>query len=135
MDFQIRNFVEILTCSLLTLLSFIFSVLALFVLVHYIRRRYKLYKEIKRIPRNLLILQGYKNLLKNLKLKCIINNFIVVILMIEIAQNACQIILFLPSWIIDFLFECPLYLEPQYFILFHTSHSLYPVINSCIIYS
>ena len=115
-----------------SLLPLPFCVLALFALVYYIRRRYKLYKEIKRIPKNLLILEEYKNHLKNLKLKCIINNFIIVILMIEIAQNVLQFILYFPSWIIDFLKECPLYWELLYYsiLLFPTiRYSLIPVLS------
>ena len=106
------------------ILSPVFCVLALFALVYYIRRRYKLYREIKRIPRNLLILEEYKNHLKNLKLKCIINNFIIIILMIEIVQNVCQFIFYFPARIIDFLLECPLYLELHYY-----SNMLFPIIR------
>ena len=107
--------VNLVETSIYSVLIILFCVLALFVLVYYIRRRYKLYKEIKRIPKNLLILEEYKNHLKNLKLKCIINNFIIVILIIEIAQNVFQFILYFPTQIIDFLVECPLYLELQYY--------------------
>ena len=106
-----------------SLLPLPFCVLALFALVYYIRRRYKLYKEIKRIPRNLLILEEYKNHLKNLKLKCIINNFIIIILMIEIVQNVLQFIIFFPGRIIDFLKECPLYLE----LLFYSNMLYLPI--------
>ena len=129
MDMSYVNEVETFTYSLL---PFPFCVLALFTLVYYIRRKYKLYKEIKRIPKDLLILEEYKNLIKNLKLKCIINNFIIVILMIEIAQNLCQIIVFLPDWIVDFLDECPLYLELHYysFLLFlPTRYTLIPILS------
>ena len=135
MDFQIMDNVidfQILAYSLLTLLSFIFCVLALFALVYYIRRRYKLYKEINMIPQNLLILEEYKNYLKNLKLKCIISNFIIVILLIEIVQNVFQFIAYFPSWMIYFLEECPLYLELQYysFLLYlPIRYSLVPVLS------
>ena len=115
MDFQIMNYVSIVEILTFIILSPVFCVLALFALVYYIRRRYKLYKEIKRIPQDLLISEEYKNHLKNLKLKCIISNFIIVILLIEIAQNVCQFIIYFPSWIIDFLEECPLYLELQFY--------------------
>ena len=111
-----------------SLLTLPFCVLALFALVYYIRRRYKLYKEIKRIPKNLLILEEYKNYLKNLKLKCIINNFIIVILMIEIAQNVFQFIIYFPDWIIDFLDESPLYWELIYY-----SYLLYPAIRYSLV--
>ena len=114
MDRQIISYVIVVELAN-SLLPLPFCVLALFVLVYYIRRRYKLYKEIKRIPQDLLILEEYKNHLKNLKLKCIINNFIIVILLIEIAQNVFQFIKYFPIQIIDFLEECPLYLELQYY--------------------
>ena len=94
-----------------------FCLLALFTLVYYIRRRYKLYKEIKRIPKNLLILEEYKNHLKNLKLKCIINNFIIVILIIEIALNMLQFIIFFPVMMIEYVLECTLYWELQFYSL------------------
>ena len=77
---------------ILLILSIIFCVLVLFVLVYYIRRRYKLYKEINRMPQELLIMESYRNHLKNLKMKCNINNFIIVILVIEFIQSFCQII-------------------------------------------
>ena len=101
--------------SIYSAVSFVFCILALFVLVYYIRRRYKLYKEIKRIPKNLLILEEYKNHLKNLKLKCIINNFITVILLIEIVLNVSQMMMYFPYWIIHYLKEFPLYKELQYY--------------------
>ena len=82
-----------------SILCIIFCVLALFVFVYHIRRRYKLYKEINRIPQDLLILEEYKNLLKNLKIKCIINNFIIVILSIEIILNLGRIFVFFKSLI------------------------------------
>ena len=116
----------------ISVLPLLFCVLALFVLVYYIRRRYKLYKEIKRIPKDLLILENYKNHLKNLKLKCIINNFIIVILLIEIAQNVFQFIIFFPFWIINFLVESPLYWELQnYSSLLYLSirYSVVPVLS------
>ena len=132
MDFQIMRDVTTVEQLTYSLISFIFCVLALFVLVYYIRRRYKLYKEIKRIPRNLLILEEYKNHLKNLKLKCIINNFIIIILMIEIALNVCQFIVYFPDWNIDFVAESPLYWELQYYsilLFLPIRYSLVPVLS------
>ena len=81
---------------ILLILSIIFCVLVLFVLVYYIRRRYNLYKEINRIPQELLIMESYRNHLKNLKLKCFINNFIIVILVMEFILNLCQFIYYFP---------------------------------------
>ena len=80
MDTQTINTVYVAIILILSILCLIFCVLALFVLVYYIRRRYKLYKETNRIPQELLIKESYRNYLKNLKIKCNINNFIIVIL-------------------------------------------------------
>ena len=76
-----------------------FCLLTLFALVYYIRRRYKLYREIKRIPQELLFKESYKNYLKNLKIKCIIHNFIIVILVLEFVQNIGEVIFIIPNWI------------------------------------
>ena len=84
--------VNVASLLISSILSIIFCVLVLFVLVYYIRRRYKLYKEINRIPQVLLIKESYRNHLKNLKIKCIINNFVIVILIMEIILNLCQFI-------------------------------------------
>ena len=86
-----------------SILSIIFCTLALFVLVYYIRRRYKLYKEINRIPQELLIKESYRNHLKNLKIKCFINNFIIVIVIMEFLQYLCQLIYNFPYYINRFV--------------------------------
>ena len=96
------NTVEVV---ILSIFSTIFCLLALFVLVYYIRRRYKLYKEINRIPQELLIMESYRNHLKNLKIKCIINNFIIVILVMELIQYFGQILMYSPYVIEYFVKE------------------------------
>ena len=93
---QIFNTANTVEAVILSILSLIFCVLVLFVLVYYIRRRYKLYKEINRIPQELLILESYKNHLKNLKITCIINNFILVILVMELLLYFGQILMYSP---------------------------------------
>ena len=77
-------------------------------------------------------MEEYENYLKNLKLKCIINNFIIAILLIEIAQNLCQFIAYFPARIIDFLEEYPFYWELEFYsaLLFLTiRYSLVPVLS------
>ena len=96
------NNTELIIYSLFPL---IFCILALFVLLYYIRRRYKLYKGINGSPSELLKMQSYKNHLKNLKIKCIINNFIIVIIAIELVQNLGQFMAYLPSWNLVFNIE------------------------------
>ena len=105
MDPQIFHTVNTFGELISTFLSIIFFVLTLFVLVYYIRRRYKPFKEINRIPQELLIKESYRNYLKNLKLKCIINNFIIVILVMECIENLGQILTYFPSVILYFVKE------------------------------
>ena len=105
MNTQIINTANTVDVVILSILSTIFCVLALFVLVYYIRRRYKLYKEINRIPQELLIMESYRNHLKNLKIKCIINNLIIVILVMEFIQNFGQIFTYSPFVIAYFVKE------------------------------
>ena len=90
MDTQTIVTVNVAIVLIYSILPLIFCILALFVLVYYIRRRYKLHKEINRIPQELLIKESYRNHLKNLKIKCIINNFIIIIVVVEFIQNLCQ---------------------------------------------
>ena len=92
MDTQSIKTLNAATVLISSILCLIFCVFALFVLVYYKRRRYKLYKEINRIPQELLIREFYRNHLKNLKIMCIINNFIIVILVIEFILNLCEFI-------------------------------------------
>ena len=68
----------------------------------YIRRRYRLSREIKRFPFNLLWKESSKNRLKNLRIKCIICNFIILILLLEFLQNISYVTFLLPDWFIRF---------------------------------
>ena len=113
-----------------------FCSLTLFVFVHYIRRRHKLYQEIKRIPQELVHKESYKNHLKNLKLKCIIHNFIILILMLEFVRSLGYIICFLPNWFIDFAHESTDMLNFQlnmqkisYFLLRPLAYSFVPLLS------
>ena len=64
-----------------------------------------MYKEINRIPQELLIMESYRNHLKNLKTKCIINNFIIVILVMEFSLYFGQILMYYPYAIAYFVKE------------------------------
>ena len=134
MDTQTINTVTAASLLILFLLSMIFFVLVLFVLVYYIRRRYKLYKEIDRIPQELLIKETYRNHLKNLKIKCFINNFIIVILVMEFILNLYQFIYNFPYvinyFVKDYNFNFFMEVE-KYFNLVYISiyYSLVPVLS------
>ena len=82
-----------------TILPIPFCFLTLFILIYYIRRRCSLYQEIKRIPRELLLMQSYQNHLKNLSIMAIINNFIIAILLFELIQNISFSMRRLPLWV------------------------------------
>ena len=66
---------------------FTFCVFALVVLFYYAQRRYNLYKEIQGISRDQLWYTSYQNHFKNLKIKAMIANFIIIIILLEIANN------------------------------------------------
>ena len=129
MDPRFINTVEIVVIIIYSILSSIFTLLILFVLVYYIRRRYKLYKEIHRIPQELLIMESYRNHLKNLKIRCTINNFVIIILMMEIMLNLSQILMNFPYLITQLVKEynpvllseiqnySPLFSSPIYYSL------------------
>ena len=90
---------------LLSIISFPLCILTLFVLVYYVLRRYKLYRVIKRFPQELLLKESYRNQLKNLRLKSIIHNFVIIILVLEFVHIIGFILSSLPSWFIYFAKE------------------------------
>ena len=134
MDTQTINTVYTVIVLISSIFSFIFCVLILFVLVYYIRRGYKLYKEINRIPRELLIMETYRNHLKNLKIKCFINNFIIVIVIMEFMQNLCQFIHYIPYYINyilkDFNFSPFMELEIYSYLVYKSIYfSIVPILS------
>ena len=90
--FSYSSYVVTVTEIIEFFLTFTFLVLASLVLMYYIRRRYNLYKEIREITLEQLWQPSYKNHLKNLKIKSMITNFIIIILIIEIANNSAEFI-------------------------------------------
>ena len=82
-----------------TILPIPFCFLTLFALVYYIRRRYILYKEKKNIPSRLQSMESYQNHVKNLTIMGVINNFIIIILVLELFQNISFSIRRLPRWV------------------------------------
>ena len=113
----------------------VFCILTVFVLIYYIRRRYRLYQEIKRVPKDLLILQPYQNYLKNLKIKCSINNFVIIVLLIELAENIFFVVIVIYDYGLGLdkennthLFSDRLYLLFNYLLLV-TNISLVPVLS------
>ena len=134
---QIINTANTVEVVIYSILSTIFCVLVLFVLVYYIRRRYKRRKEINRIPQELLIKESYRNHLKNLKIKCIINNFVIVILVMEFLMYLGQILMYYPYMIEYFAKEFNIHFLKElqnYSFLFYipSFYSLVPVLSMLI---
>ena len=69
-----------------------FCFFSLIILVYYIRRRYHLYLEMKAITTEQLWFPNFQNHLKNLKIKAMIANFVMIILLVEIGTRVCFII-------------------------------------------
>ena len=68
------------------ILSIIFCFFSLIILVYYIRRRYHLYLEMKTITAEQLWFLSFQNHLKNLRIKAMIANFVMIILLIEMGS-------------------------------------------------
>lgn len=79
-----------------------FLLVTLLVLGYYIRKRYRLYQEIKRVPPGLLFMENYKNHLKNLKVKSMVSTVIIVILIVEFLYNVTYILSKFPIWLSQF---------------------------------
>ena len=60
-----------------------FCFFSLIILVYYVRRRYHLYLEMKAITTEQLWFPNFQNHLKNLKIKALIANFVMIILLVE----------------------------------------------------
>ena len=75
------------TLIFLAIVCFSFCLLASTLLIYYSRLRYNLRLSIRGFPRENLWKISYQNHIKNLKIKCTIANFAIIILLIEIANN------------------------------------------------
>ena len=123
----------------IALLPIPFCLLTLFVLAYYVRRRYRLYQEKERIPRDLLVLASYTNHLKNLKIHCFITNFIIVILVLEFVQNMGEVVYTLLSWVKIFDLEVhtsvyeiiplPAIRDVTYHLTFPLRFSIVPILS------
>lgn len=72
---------------IIVILCFSFCLLASVVLIYYVRRRYLLHLDIKSISQDELMLQPFQNHRKNLRIKALISNFIIVIVLVEIVLS------------------------------------------------
>ena len=70
----------------------VLTVLTVGILFHYIRRTYRIRKEIKRIATEKQWYPNFQNHLKNLKTKTMISNFIIIIVFIEFVNGTVRIL-------------------------------------------
>ena len=96
----------VLSCTSLT-----FCLLALVILCYFARRRFLLTRDIKEISKDDLINPCYQNHLKNLKIKSMIANFIIVIVIFEIIYNFSNLIFFFPIQNTEFLKIDPVFVK------------------------
>ena len=95
----IVSFSKIVTDFILSFATFTFCVLATIVLIYFIRRRYHLYWEIRQITIEQLWNPCFQNHLKNLKIKCMITNFVLIILFVEIVNNFLSFFDCFKAWV------------------------------------
>ena len=87
----------IIELSIIIVLCFSFFLLASVVLIYYVRRRYLLYLDIKSISQDELMLQSFQNHRENLRIKALISNFIIVIVLVEIVYSLSISFSYMPS--------------------------------------
>ena len=87
---------------ILTVVPLPFCLMTVVVLGYFIRMRYKLYQEIRKVSVEALFKQSYKNHLKNLKIRSMIANAIIGVLILEFLQNIFYVIYLLPDWTLIF---------------------------------
>ena len=74
-----------------------FCLLVIIVLIYYVRKRFLLHKDIKFIRLENLGRISYENHLKNLQIKAVLSNFIIIILLLELKNNISSLIVFFPT--------------------------------------
>ena len=96
----------VLSCT-----SLAFCILALVILCYFARRRFLLARDIRDISKDDLINPCYQNHLKNLQIKSMIANFIIVIVIFEILYNFSSLIVFFPIQNTRFLMIDPVFVK------------------------
>ena len=84
--------------DIFSLTTLLFSLLAIAVFCHFLRRRYLLRGEIKNISKDDLMKPCYQNHLKNLQIKLMITNFVIIIVFVEFMFNLSLAGRALPKW-------------------------------------
>ena len=100
---------------ILTVAPLPFCLMTIAVIVYFIRIRYKLYREIRYVRGVLLFKESQKNNLKNLKIRAMITNAIIGVLILELLQNSSYAIFLLADWTLLFGYD----IQKKFIFLFH----------------
>ena len=94
------NLVEVQEILVLinSLIPIPFCFLAFIALVYYVKRRLKLHRILNRLSIQQVREPTYQSDVKNLQIKSMIYNFVIIILIIEILNNSCYTTYLLPIW-------------------------------------
>ena len=83
--------------------TILFSILAFTVFCYFLKRKFQIAKDIRNILKNDITMSPcYQNHLKNLQIKLMITNFVVIIVLVEIMFNLSFTAMELPVWVNTF---------------------------------
>ena len=79
--------------AIIFIIPAIIEIVTFIVFCDLVRKRYRLYRDIRCIPSDLLYFETYQNYLKNIRIKSMIHNFIIIILYLELVNNTNYVII------------------------------------------
>ena len=86
--------------DILFLTTFSFNIFAFAVFCYFLRRKYLLRREIKNfLKNNIMMSPSHQNHLKNLQIKSVITNFVIIIVFVEFMYNVSIVGTAAPSWL------------------------------------
>ena len=124
--------------NILSITTMTFCFLGLIVFCYYVKRRYLLALLIKSVSVDDLMMPHFQNLLKNLKIKVLINNFIIIIVVVEVLFNVSFSVLCLPSWREYFNASDPIFfwyldrVKLPFYCLFHIAYNCH-ISTTCLV--
>ena len=108
--------VEDILSIVLSVIPIPFCFFALTALIYYVKRRIKLYNMLRHITSEQMRETRYQMHIKNLKIKSMISNFVIIILVVEIVNNICFTLYFTPVWVEYFAEERDNFVEIYLFV-------------------
>ena len=96
---RLLHWIRVIERDIIFITTILFSILAFTVFCYFLKRKFMLAKEIRNVLRtNITMSPCYQNHLKNLQIKLMITNFVVIIVLVEIMFNFSFAGIELPSW-------------------------------------